>query len=298
MDKAATKPFDPGFQMGRFQISQQLKKAGAILACLLCLVPFSQSPLAGAEGEELSQLRQRYEEARAHFAKTQDYGKAYRESNEAAQQLLSALLGHWVALPEGSADEPDVRKEIKSVFKELAGSPLTEKHNIEKSFIARTVWLLLAEKKPTKGKAAFLAELTKPQFGVRMYDKLARRGQPGEPLGWHVQAAHALALLRSGKEQQAREEISILHKKVSINHTANPKGRLDYGSEAGDARFRSYTDYLQICEALLALQAANSNDCDAAKKHIGNAKKLNKTPTPEAVPLLKEAAQLINLGKD
>ena len=269
-----------------------------MLACLLCLVPVSQSPLAGAEGEDLEQLRQRYGQARANFAKTKDYGKPYRESKEAAQQLLSALLDHWMGLPEGSDGEPVIRKEIKTVFKDLAGNPLSEKYNIGKSFIARTVWPLLAEKNPSPGQASFLAELTKPQFGVRRNDKMARSGKPTEPLGWDVQAAHALALLRSGKDQPAQQEISILQKKVGINHTANPKGQLDYGPEAGDARFRSYTDYLQICEALLALQAAVSNDCDTAKKHIGKAKDLSKTLTPESTPLVNEAAKRINVDID
>lgn len=195
----------------------------------------------------MKQLRQRYQQARATFAKTKDYRTDYRESIESAQKLISGLLNHWMALPDGSAELPAVHKEIKAVFKDLAGHPLTEKYNLAKSFIASTTWPLLADEEPTPAQAAFMVELTKPQMGVRMNDRSARSGKPTEPLGWDVQAAYALALIRSGNDKQAHDEITILHDKVSINHARNPKGRLDYGPEAGARRYRNYTDYLQLC---------------------------------------------------
>lgn len=149
---------------------QRLKRASAILVCILCTVVSPQSAMAETQGEKLDGLRQKYEVARANFAKTQDYGKPYRESIESAQELVKALLDHWMSLPGDDGDLPGLQKEITKVFKDLAGSPLTEKYNQGKSFMARTAWPLLAGKKPTPGQAAFLAGLTKPQMGVRMND--------------------------------------------------------------------------------------------------------------------------------
>ncbi|MFT5128555.1 MAG: hypothetical protein ACI8W8_002168 [Rhodothermales bacterium] len=246
----------------------------------------------------LQQLRQRHQQARATFAETQDYGKAYQESTEAAHALISALLNHWMALPEGSAGAPLVKEEVRAVFKETAGSKFTERYNNEKSFLARTVWPLLANAEPTPKQAALMVEMTKPQMGVRMNDKRARAGNPTEPLGWDVQAAHALALIRSGNDKEARDEITLLHDKVSINHARNPNGKLDYGPAAGAERYRNYTDYLQLCLALHALQAAISNDHEGARTHIENARKLGEALSTAATPLVAEVAQRIKADSD
>jgi hypothetical protein len=279
-------------------VSRRLKNGIFILACVLCVVAFSQSAQAEAQAETMEQLRQRYQQARATFVKTKDYGKAYRESTESAHKLIAALLKHWTALPEGSAEVPVVCQEIRTVYKDTAGSPLTERYNSEKSFLARAVWPLLAEDEPTREQAAFMVELTNPQMGVRINDKKARLGKPTEPLGWDVQAAYALALIRSGNDEQARNEITMLHDKVSINHARNPKGELDYGPEAGEGRHRDYTDYLQLCEALRALQAAISNDREGAKKHIENARKLREALSLEATPLVTEVSRRVKMDKD
>jgi acetyl esterase/lipase len=254
----------------------------------------------GAEQEKverLQQLRERYQQARATFAETQDYRKDYRASRESAQQLVSALLNHWIALPEDAAEGPALGQEIRTFFKDLAGNPLTERSNIGKSFIARTVWPLLADLEPTPAQAAFMAELTKPQMGVRINDKLARVGIPTEALGWDVQAAYALALIRSGQDKQARDEITMLHDKVSINYARNPKGSLDYGVEAGAGRYRNYTDYLQLCQVLHALQDAISNNHEGARKRMEKARKLREDLSPEASPLVTEVSRRVKVDK-
>ncbi|NNC89129.1 MAG: hypothetical protein HKN82_11780 [Akkermansiaceae bacterium] len=298
MGDTGTAALIAGFPALRSGISRRLGSGAFILACVLWVAAFPQSARAEAEAETLEQLRQRHQEARATFAKTKDYGKAYKESREAAHKLISALLDHWRTLPDGVAGVPVVCREIRIVYKEMAGSPLTERHNIEKSFLARTVWPLLADDDLRPDQAVFLLELTKPQMGVRMNDRKARRGEPTEPLGWDVQGAHALALIRSGNDKKARDEITNLHGKVSINRAHNPRGSLDYGPEAGDGRYRDYTDYLQLCEALHALQAAIAHDREGARKHIAKARKLREALSPEATPLVAEAARRVKMDKD
>lgn len=256
------------------------------------------SPPTGEQVERLQQLRARYQQARETFAKTQDYGNAYSESLESARMLISALLKHWMALPDDSAEVPVVCQEIRTVYKDLAGSRLTERYSNARSFLARAVWPLLADDKLTPQQAVFLAKLTKPHLGVRINDKKARRGQPTEPYGWDVQAAYALAQIRSGNNKQAHTEVTTLHDKVPINYKANPKGRLDYGHEAGSGRYRNYTDYLQLCEALHALQAAISNNPKDATKHIENARKLRAKLSPEAAPLVTEVARRVRVNED
>jgi len=161
-----------------------------------------------------------------------------------------------------------------------------------------TLWPLLADDKLTQERAGLLVELTKPQLGVRMNDTIARLGRPTEALGWDVQAAHGLALIRNGKDKQARNEITTLHHKVSINHKANPKGRLDYGPEAGEARYRNYIDYLQLCEILHGLQAAISKDHEGAAERIKQARKLRDVLSPEASLLIAEVGRRAEVGED
>lgn len=297
MVKTDTTTLVSGCRTCGLDMLRRLKEGCSLLACLLCLVVCSQSADADVQVEKVEQLRQKYEQSRATFAKTKDYGEDYKEKIESGHAFISTLLSYSMTLPGDSSEVRDVYREIKTISKEMAGSSLTERHNIEKSFLARTIWPLLADGEPTSKQAAFMSDLTKPQFSIRMNDRRARAGKPTEPLGWDVQAAYALALVRSGKGQEARNEIAVLHDKVAINHARNPKGKLDYGPEAGAGRFRSYTDYLQLCEALSALQAAISNDRKAATQHIENARKLRETLSPEATPLVTEAARRIKLDQ-
>ncbi|MDB4690056.1 hypothetical protein OAH23_06530 [Verrucomicrobia bacterium] len=237
----------------------------------------------------IEQFRQEYREARATFGKTRDYGKDYRESVASAHALIAALLNHWLNLPEHSGEVSIVCREIKTVLKDTAGT---------RSFLARTLWPLLSESKPTSSQANFMAQLIKPQKGIHFYDLLSRLGQPTEPLGWDVQVTYALALIRSGNDKQAQKHINLLHRKVSINHTHNPKGSLDYGPEAGTGRYRDYIHYLQLCEVLHALRATVSNDHTSARKHIENARKHREPLSPEAAPLVAEIVLQIEEQKD
>ena len=268
---------------------RQLKNYTSTLVYFMSMVVFFNLANTNSQAVELDLLRKQHQKAHAKFAETQDYGKDYRESIESSHQLISALLNYWITLPENSAKFPVICKEIKTIFKDTAG---------RKSFLARAVWPILSEKELTKKQAAFIVKLSKPQMSVRIYDKLARLGKSTEALGWDVQAAYALALIRSGNNKQARNEISILHRKVSINRKANPMGRLDYGPSAGARRYRNYTDYLQLCEVLHSLQSIISGDREGAVKHIEIAQKLRRTFSPESIALSTEVKQRISMVKD
>ena len=280
-----------------------------VLASLLCVVAFSPSARAEERAEEraetLEKLRQRFQEARDTAAtienpnlgsegfqeKLEIWAEAHKKSQKSARALIPALLKHWMTLPDDSPEAKTVREEIKTVFKDMAGQPRSERYYNAKSFLARGAWPLLADDRLTQKRAAFLSELTEPQWLVRENDRKARRGEPTEALGWDVQAAYALALIRSGNDKQARDEITILNSKVSMQYKFNPNGKLDYGPEAGDARYRNYIDYLQLCEILRGLQAAISKDHEGATQHIKQARKLRDELSPEASLLLAEVGR-------
>ncbi len=271
------------------------KRSLEIHFLLALMAGLMSSAHADVEGAELEEHRKQYQEAHANFVKTQDYGKDYRLSIESAHQLILKLLQYWITLPEDAVDEPDIRREIRAVYKKTAGSSLTEKYNQAKSFMSRAVWPLLATKEPNQEQASFIAELVKPQIGVRINDKAVKRGKPTEPFGWNVQAAYALALIRSGKAKQGHEEIDLLYAKAGINSKVNPEGKLDYGPDAGEGRYRNYKDYLQMCEVLRALQALILDDRIVAAKHLEMAKKLRETFSAEAIPLVSEVEQFLNM---
>jgi hypothetical protein len=263
----------------------------ALLLSLAALMPSTQAAT-------LETLRQTYQEARDTVSsiqrpvigstgfqeKLETWADANRQSQESARALLPALLDHWMT----PAGDNDVKEEIKEVCAHLAAGSWTEQSSNAKSFFARTAWPLLAKSELDKDQAEFLAGMIKPTGRSSVSELLARFGQPTEPQGWDVQAAYALALIRSGKEKQARDQILMLHAKVSANYKANPEGGLDYGPEAGDARYRNYVDYLQLCEVLHGLQASISDDQEGGKDRIKRAKKLRDELSPEASMLIAE----------
>ena len=281
------------FRTFRLNVSQRLKIGSSILVCALSTVVFSQSARANTQENTLEQLRQRYHQAHATFTKTKQYGKVYDESLESGHKLITALLNHWVTLPEGSAKATVVRQEIRTVCSNMAGKPLTVRRNKEKSFLARVIWPRIADDGIIPAQAAFMAELIEPQMSIRMNDKAAIRGDKTEPIGWDVQAAYALALIRSGNYKQAHNEINILTVKVGISHGFNPKGRLDNGSKTETERYESYTDYVQLCQSLLALLAAVSNDYKSALRIIEVARAMQHTISPKATPLIAEVNRRI-----
>lgn len=108
----------------RLNTLQRLSRGLYASAAFLFVIIFSQRIHAGVS---IDQLRQEYQEARATFAKTEDYGKDYTESIAPAHALMSALLNHLVALPDRSEEVSAVCREIRTVFKDAAGNRLTEK---------------------------------------------------------------------------------------------------------------------------------------------------------------------------
>jgi hypothetical protein len=259
----------------------RINRGRSALACLLCVAAFQLPARADEQKEEFLQLLSQYQAARKIVAESPEGDREARSNaREAAHALLPKLLDIWMALPDGSEERPTIGELIKVICRDMASPPRTERENDEKSFIARTVWPLLADEKVTQEQAAFLAELSKPQFSIRMNDRIARLGMGTEPLGWDVQAAYALALVRSGNPKQARDEITILHKKVSKNHKVRPEDQ-------------SFTDALQLCEVLHALQAAVSKDHEGAMKHIENARKLQDAISPKAAPLVDEVTRRV-----
>ena len=157
--------------------------------------------------------------------------------------------------------------------------------------MSRIAWPLLANSNLTKEQSELLAQLIKPPSASKISDVLARIGLPTEAYGWDQQAVHALALIRLGKEKQARSEIATLYAKVSANYKSNPKGSLDYGPEAGESRYRDYVDYLQLCELLSGFQDSISNDHKSATKHVAQAKQLRSKVSPKAAVLIAEISR-------
>lgn len=68
-----------------------------------------------------------------------------------------------------------------------------------------------------KAMAQVIINLTQPGAAVRVADRLADQGRPTEPLGWDIQATHALALARAGLIDQAIQENEALMKKIQVN---------------------------------------------------------------------------------
>ncbi len=266
----------------------------ALLACTLCLATLHPSARAEEPAEKLEPLRKEYQAARDTIARKKgwDY-EALKALNSSGQALLPELLACWASLPAGSAEADALGKEIRTVFKTLAGSRLTENWINQQSFLARRAWPLLVEQPLTPEQVKLLLDLTKPNMGVRLEDQTARNGKWTEGYGSDVQATYALALIRAGKAEQAREEIDNLQRKFSIKYKTKPKGRLDHHPETADARYRGYLDYLQVCETLLGLQAALTGDAQSAAQHIENARKLRGDLSPKATQLAAEIERLV-----
>ena len=264
------------------------------LATVLIVVA-SSSPI---QAETLEQLRDNYQKAHETSSNIEDpkfgnedfreklaiWADANKKSQLAAQKLISALFKCWIEQP----NDETLKTEIESVYQGLAGKRNTERYTNAKSFITRISWPLLTDSDLTDEQAELLSKLIKPQGVSRIGDVMARVGLPSEAYGWDQQAAYAMALMRLGKEKQARQEISNLHAKASTNYKANPKGSLDYGPEAGVSRYRDYVDYLQLCEVLSGFQDSVSNNHKNAAKHVTQARNLRYKLSPEAMVLVVE----------
>ncbi|MCA9176196.1 MAG: hypothetical protein KDB14_17035 [Planctomycetales bacterium] len=120
-----------------------------------------------------------------------------------------------------------------------------------------------------------MVELTAPYPAIRVSDRMAVDGRPTEPLGWDVQAAHAIALARAGLMEEALQENAALGKKIAVNVE---KGRLpDLQSEfLGKLRSqRSLLKQVQLQKSLIlaiAGKTAESVESAAAAGQIEVAK--------------------------
>ena len=256
---------------------------------------------SSTQAEILKQLRENHKEAYAislnienpklgtdrDREKLEIWADSHKKSQLTAKALIPALFNHWIDQP----NDQQLKKEIESVYNGLAGKPTPQRYNQTQSFMSRIAWPLLAHSNLTKEQAELLAKLVKPPSAWRISDVMARIGMPTEANGWDQQAVYALALIRLGKEKQARSEISNLYAKASTNYKANPKGSLDYGPEAGESRYRDYVDYLQLCELLSGFQDSITNNHTGATKHVSQAQKLRNKVSPEAAVLIEEISR-------
>lgn len=140
------------------------------------------------------------------------------------ERQIESLLDEWKKLPPGSDKSQTIAKQIGTLHQTLLQQhkPLTENWRRVWTRLARVSWPFLAKPIP-QPMAQTIADLTKPYSAIRVSDRLAKDGRPTEPLGWDVQAVHALALARAGKVDEALEENQTLLKKIEVNVL---KGRL------------------------------------------------------------------------
>jgi predicted XRE-type DNA-binding protein len=116
-----------------------------------------------------------------------------------------------------------------------------------------------------------LVDLTQPYAAIIVSDKLAEQGRPTEPLGWDVQAAHAIALARAGKIEESLKGNQKLMQKIEINLQ---KGRLPNQQTEFLGAARSQKSLLmqsQLQKALIlaiARKTADSVDASAAAGQV------------------------------
>ncbi|MDA1049055.1 MAG: hypothetical protein O3C40_01060 [Planctomycetota bacterium] len=249
----------------------------SILPFVLCLVAISPATRAEEQAHMLEQLRHGYEQARDVAAKIEQptrgsdgfrdklkvWSDAIRKRREAAYALIPVLLEHWTILPDGSDELAATGKEIKAVYIDIAGKPLTQANSDARSFFADAVWPLLADNRLTQERAALFVELTEPHLGVRLNDKIAQLGKPTEPLDWNLQDAHSLALLRAGRIDDARRENELLLKKLTLNLERGllPNVEVNYrnGKRTQQSLRREYLLHRALIEAV-------GEDKDKARK--------------------------------
>jgi|GEM_PF-2267097 len=145
-------------------------------------------------------------------------------SDSASMNQIAELLDAWKNLPDQAGESGDFEKKFSNLHNELRRqqTPNTESRQQTSESLALLSWSHLSDAIP-KPMAQRLADLTKPDAGIRLSDRLAEAGRPTEPLGWDVQSTHALALARAGKIEEALKENEALLKKIDINVR---KGRL------------------------------------------------------------------------
>ena len=139
----------------------------------------------------------------------------------AKRELVSILDRLHTSLQEPVEITPEAFENMAANL--VAGKkPNTEAARSANSEIALKAWPLVIKRLPKK-LAQVIVDRTMPDAGIRFNDRLAKGGSPTEPLGWNVQAVHALALAHAGDVEAALSENDALLTKVTTNIV---KGRL------------------------------------------------------------------------
>ena len=133
-------------------------------------------------------------------------------------QQISQLLGKWKKSSTDRKQAQAYAEKLRVLAEELYGplKPNTESHRQASQELAVICWPYVLDAMP-KTMAQAIIGLTKPDAAVRVSDRLADQGRPTEPLGWDIQATHALALARAGAIEQALQENDALMNKIQIN---------------------------------------------------------------------------------
>ncbi len=133
-------------------------------------------------------------------------------------QQIAQLLAEWKESSPDAKQAQAYAKKIRVLTDELYEplQPHTENYRRASQQLAVICWPYVLDAVP-KTMAQVISTLTKPDAAVRASDRLADQGRPTEPLGWDIQATHALALARTGLIEQAIQENEALMKKLQIN---------------------------------------------------------------------------------
>ena len=151
------------------------------------------------------------------WANTDQFVAAFREAElkKGIAERICKLLGQ---IGSGRLeDAPQTLNELQGLqikLRPMLGPTETTYQALAK--IATAVWPLVLNGYPAEFNDT-VVDLTKPYGSIRKSDLIAAAGIPTEPLGWDLQAVHALALARSGQMDNARKENRALEKKIRVN---------------------------------------------------------------------------------
>ncbi|MFK7735359.1 MAG: hypothetical protein AB8B50_04975 [Pirellulaceae bacterium] len=182
--------------------------------------PFNVNRPDNPNHPSIDKLRKEYAQARDAFGKIDEgdfdaWGEAYGRLHEASQMFAFTLLrASWKSSSEG--EFPKLSKELLPLHQEMTGHP-NQSSLDHLSFYAETIFPYLLQQNVRADQASLFVKLTTPDQLVRVNDKAAQLDTQTEPHNWIVQDAHALALMRAGKFEDARKESDLLLKKVTVN---------------------------------------------------------------------------------
>ena len=142
---------------------------------------------------------------------------AFREAElkKGISERICKLLGQ---IASGQLeDAPQTLNELQGLqikLRPMLGPTETTYEALAK--IATAVWPLVLNGYPAEFNDT-VVDLTEPYVSIRKSDRIAVAGSPTEPLGWDLQAVHALALARAGDVENALKENRTLEKKIRVN---------------------------------------------------------------------------------